>query len=120
MTLQNISHELFHAYQYETFGGGTCSISSEVEAYLFAYSVVFQFNLESVKKTGLESVNYNRVYDKALRSLMQGVNFEKNFNLIVHNFKKEAEANHKSLYNDHRLFSNSSLINSFLPIYNKK
>ena len=120
MTLQNISHELFHAYQYETFGGSVQSISSEVEAFLFAYSVAFQFNPESVTKTRLESVNYNEDYNKALHSLMEGVDFEKNFNIIVRNFKKEAEANHSGLYDNFRVYSNSYLINSFLPIYNKK
>ena len=117
----SMSHELFHAYQYECgFGGAT--YKNEVEAYLFSISLTQ--TMKGISTTPLESRNPNTVdgirYKNATSNLMWNSTFSStDFRTAVNLFQAESGANSTGVYNASYYTKGDvtySLLSNFYPL----
>ena len=98
-SLRNLSHELFHAYQYANGRRGR-SIFSEVEAYVFQAMI-------TNNPTDLKSRNGNKTYDATVDRLVSHFSMS-DFMYVMQFFRQESRANAPSpkhstgLYNESR------------------
>lgn len=98
-SLRNLSHELFHAYQYANGRRGR-SIFSEVEAYVFQAMI-------TNNPTDLKSRNGNKTYDATVDRLVSHFSLS-DFMYVMQFFRQESRANAPSpkhstgLYNESR------------------
>ncbi|MBO4544098.1 MAG: RHS repeat-associated core domain-containing protein, partial [Bacteroidales bacterium] len=87
-----ISHELFHAYQFEN-GRREASVYNEVEAY------VFQKMMDpDSENSGFNSEN--KVYEGAMNRLKDRYN-NKDFSYAVSHFRRDSQANSSKAYKDY-------------------
>jgi RHS repeat-associated protein len=121
LSLLTISHELFHAYQYEN---GQCgpNVNNEVEAYLYSSVINSLYNNSGGPSdiTGVDN-EFGRIHEKAMNDLLfngysQG-NYEKAINtFLLGNTKGE-------LYREHNYeikeISYNPLIKNFVGFLNK-
>ena len=119
--LLNISHELFHAYQYESgFGGAT--YRNEVEAYLF--SIALTQTKKGCSTENLKSRNPNTTdgirFEKAMDNLMWNPTFlDADFRTAVDLFQAESNANSNGTYNTSYYKKGevtNSLLSNFYPL----
>jgi RHS repeat-associated protein len=127
MDLLNLSHELFHGYQYEK-GQGGASIFNEVEAYLYSSSINTQYGINNnipfsghsfelpineMNGTGLS-------YKNSIDNLLNDSEFSKtDFDNVVRLFKSESQANLSGIYNnfpERRANQTNYLLESFYPL----
>ncbi|MCC7004822.1 hypothetical protein IT397_02810 [Candidatus Nomurabacteria bacterium] len=109
--LGSVAHELFHGYQYENVG--LFGANSEVEAYLYSYSITGNFNGISMMFSG-NSTSAGQAYESAMNKLFIGDFNRKTFNQAAQNF---AQGNPFGLYSNTRYYSNfTPLINRFYPL----
>jgi RHS repeat-associated protein len=109
MDLLNLSHELFHGYQYEK-GQGGASIFNEVEAYLYSSSIDMQYridnNIISIPTHSFSMSKNNKTenginYNNFINNLLYGSEFSKtDFDNSVRLFKSESQANLSGVYNN--------------------
>ena len=97
----NLSHELFHAYQYEC-GQGGATYKNEVEAYLFSISL--NTTISGYGSNPLRSRNPNttdgRRYEEATYNLQWNNSFSlKDFETAVQLFQSQSMANADGTYN---------------------
>ena len=120
--LLNISHELFHAYQYECgFGGAT--YKNEVEAYLFSNLLTLVVNPFS-NSSSLSSRNPNttdgKKFANAIFNLMSNSSFsDADFRTAVDLFQTESGANSFGVYNASHYTKGDatySLLSNFYPL----
>ena len=121
-SIEDLGHELFHAYQYAN-GQGGMSIYNEVEAYLFQAKLGYVLNNGSGRSM-LETVintSTNAAYTDAVNTLLFGQQYDKqSFNVVVSSFLQHSRANVGGVYNKYSLqqpTQKRSLIQPFYPIY---
>ncbi|MBR2262206.1 MAG: RHS repeat-associated core domain-containing protein [Paludibacteraceae bacterium] len=118
--LIDLSHELFHSYQYEK-GQGGASIFNEIEAYVFSNRLVNEYNKNLPDDYIKYYENYEnddsftssadfmnerplsqgaKVYENAAKSLVEGEMFSpKDFNTAWSYFRSYSSKNDDGLYN---------------------
>ncbi|NCD00340.1 MAG: hypothetical protein EOL95_11670, partial [Bacteroidia bacterium] len=129
--LSTMSHEIFHAYQYEN-GQGGASIHNEVEAYLFSAGITYSFSmLNGGPSSSFEyAINPNttggKEYEKSVSNLLNWKSFSSSdFNSAVSLFKNNSQKNMpdiygKQVYNNYperRNNQTKSLLSKFYPLY---
>ncbi|MGJ1268061.1 hypothetical protein ACR78G_12755 [Sphingobacterium spiritivorum] len=99
--LENVSHELFHGYQYEN--GQNNRVSNEVEAYLFGRSIYQNYMMNndmwfSSMPWGTSTVA-GKMYEESMSGLMYAPSFDVNmFKKAVDNFREGSTANQDGKY----------------------
>ena len=115
----DISHELFHGYQYINKQGGR-SIFNEIEAYSFAYSVIMTFSISGCPD--ILDRGISQEYSDAVNNLLNGDYFSiTDFNIVLQGFKKFALENQEGTYDNYplqRTNQTKNLIQSFYPLIN--
>jgi hypothetical protein len=130
-SLEDTAHELFHGYQLEKEVGGE-SVTNEVEAYVYGYSVAYNYAVEHFsdsesqaflgKSSNMGQNNFaGTLYNEAFQNLLTGNIFSSfsNYFTAVMNFKNGARANSTGYYNSAPMQSrnrNLGLLRSFLPL----
>ena len=99
-TILGMSHELFHAFQYEC-GQGGATYKNEVEAYLF--SIALTQSICGVSTTPLSSRNPGTIdgdrYTKAMNDLLWNTTYSAtNFATAVDLFQSQSSANTSGIY----------------------
>ncbi|SFC66765.1 RHS repeat-associated core domain-containing protein, partial [Flagellimonas taeanensis] len=124
-SLETVSHELFHAYQYEKNGDGY-SINDEIGAYLFGQAVNEEYYTSqgggffpSGAGFGTNSAA-GETYEQAYDNLYYSKNFDlKSYESAIQNFKKGAQKNLSGIYNKFPIKpinQNKILISKFYPL----
>ena len=125
--LLSMSHELFHAFQYENNQGGA-TIYNEVEAFLYSAGVATTFEFSKGKGGGIQSAilskNNNtlkgRLYEKAMGNLLYGNFSIEVFNIAMYLFKSESSINTSGDYNSKQYSlkkgNEKSLLSNFYPL----
>jgi RHS repeat-associated protein len=130
-SLENTAHELFHGYQLEKGVGGQ-SITNEVEAYAFGYSVAYNYAMDHYteaesqtflnRSSNMGQNNFSgKLYNEAFQNMLTGnilSSFSNNLTAVL-TFKGGSLANSSSLYNNYpmqRSNRNYGLLRSFLPL----
>jgi len=131
-SLENTAHELFHGYQIEKGVGGQ-SITNEVEAYAFGYSIAYNYASDhyttaesqaflnqsgnNVGQNNFPGILYNNSFKSLLTS--NANNSLVNYTIAISAFKGGALVNSKGLYNNYPIQQpnrNKGLLFSFLPL----
>ncbi|EFK58555.1 DUF6443 domain-containing protein [Sphingobacterium spiritivorum] len=119
--LENVSHELFHGYQYEN--GQNNRVSNEVEAYLFGRSIYQNYMMNN--DMGFSSMPWGtstvagKIYEESMSGLMYAPSFDVNmFKKAVDNFRGGSTANQdgKYGYGAPVPVTQNPLIKSFYPL----
>ena len=112
--LLELSHELFHSFQYEK-GQGGASVFNEIEAYVYSNRVVNEYNFsgdfifsDEVNDSFISSSDFSyerplrkgsEIYEKAAKSLVYDENFSKEaFNNAWSYFRAYSSINSDRLY----------------------
>ena len=117
--LLNISHELFHAFQFENGQGGATHYN-EVEAYL--YSIALTTTKSGAGNHQLTSQfpdsEDGQAFNTTIYNLMWNEFSEKNFEYAVNNFASQAEANRFGVYDNYKIRegNESPLLPAFYPL----
>ena len=130
-SLENTAHELFHGYQLEKGVGGQ-SITNEVEAYAYGYSVAYNYAMDHFssaesqaflnQSTNMGQNNFSgNLYNNSFKSLLTSNvnNYLANYIIAISTFKEGASANLHGIYNNYpiqRSNRNYGLLFSFLPL----
>ena len=118
----NISHELFHAFQYEN-GQGGATYKNEVEAYLFSYALTMEAKEPSVYQLGTSNSGTpdGVKYEKAMENLSGKSFSQTDFSTAVDLFQSQSRMNSSGIYNASYYTkgdpSNGSLLQRFYPLY---
>ena len=120
-TLLNISHELFHAFQYENCQGGA-TYKNEVEAYLYSNALVMEACVPSIYQLGTLNPGTpdGDKFEKAMENLL-GTSFSQtDFSTAVDLFQSQSRMNKSGTYNASYYTkgdpSNGSLLQKFYPL----
>ena len=120
LSLNSLSHELFHSYQHEHVQGGA-SIFNELEAYSFAFDVTLDYDISTnfMSNTHSGAGTYKLAIDPKTSS---GKAYEDSFDksnymdTAVKLFQSQSTANNSGLYNKYPLRKNNQKNN----LYNLK
>ena len=121
-TILGISHELFHAFQYENCQGGA-TYKNEVEAYLFSNALAF----EASEMFGGQLGTFNPgtpdgdKFENAMDNLLSNKIFSQtDFSTAVNLFQSQSRMNETGTYNTSHYTkgdpSNGSLLQQFYPL----
>ena len=120
-TLLGISHELFHAFQYENCQGGA-TYKNEVEAYLYSNALVMEAGVPSIYQLGTLNPGTpdGDKFEKAMENL-SGTSFSQtDFSTAVDLFQSQSRMNGSGTYNASYYTkgdpSNGSLLQQFYPL----
>ena len=120
-TILGISHELFHAFQYEN-GQGGATYKNEVEAYIYSTALVMEAGVPSIYQLGtLNPGTPDGVkFEKAMENLL-GTSFSQtDFSTAVDLFQSQSRMNSSGIYNSSYYTkgdpSNGSLLQQFYPL----
>ena len=120
-TLLGISHELFHAFQYENCQGGA-TYKNEVEAYLYSNALVMEAGVPSIYQLGTLNPGTpdGDKFEKAMENL-SGTSFSQtDFSTAVDLFQSQSRMNSAGTYNASYYTkgdpSNGSLLQQFYPL----
>ncbi|TAD93002.1 MAG: RHS repeat-associated core domain-containing protein, partial [Bacteroidetes bacterium] len=125
--IESVSHELFHAYQYENGVGGT-SVFNEVQAYLFGMAIASSLGLQTEANQGVGNGSpAGQLYDKAIYSLLYGQNNwgnvegYKNLAVATMAFKSGSNSNSSGIYNTFPVIRPNQLskvlVAKFFPLF---
>ena len=120
LSLNTLSHELFHSYQHE-HGQGGASIFNELEAYSFAFDVTLDYDISTnfMSNTHSGAGTYKLAIDpKTSRGKAYEDSFDKSnyMDTAVKLFQSQSTANNSGLYNKYPLRKNNQKKN----LYNLK
>lgn len=116
-----MSHELFHAFQYENCQGGA-TYMNEVEAYVYSYALAMEAGIPFINQLG--SLNPGTPdgvkFEKAMNNL-SGTSFSQtDFSTAVDLFQSQSRMNSSGIYNSSYYTkgdsSNGSLLQQFYPL----
>ena len=120
-TLLGISHELFHAFQYENCQGGA-TYKNEVEAYLYSNALVMEAGVPSIYQLGTLNPGTpdGDKFEKAMENLSGKSFSQTDFSTAVDLFQSQSRMNSSGTYNASYYTkgdpSNGSLLQQFYPL----
>ena len=120
-TILGISHELFHAFQYENCQGGA-TYKNEVEAYIYSFALSMEAGVPSTYQLGTLNPGTpdGDKFEKAMENL-SGTSFSQaDFTTAVDLFQSQSRMNISGIYNASYYTkgdpSNGSLLQQFYPL----